>query len=132
MINISIDNNHKQAYTLPQSVQSVQSVMSAIGNDSCLKMGGFETQKMAPECWNCGEEITFSDEWISERTGKKIPLDPDTEEPHDCIAYSSDPDYRYVECYNCGEDIFFDNEHISKNGKKIPLSRQSKKPHRCK
>jgi hypothetical protein len=35
-------------------------------------------------CRLCGEPIKFDDKHISERTGKKIPLDVDTEEPHDC------------------------------------------------
>ena len=35
-------------------------------------------------CRLCNAEITFSDEYVSERTGKKIPLDLETEEPHDC------------------------------------------------
>ena len=35
-------------------------------------------------CRLCGNPIKFDDKWISERTGKKIPLDPGTNEPHDC------------------------------------------------
>jgi hypothetical protein len=35
-------------------------------------------------CRLCGNSIKFDDKWVSERTGKKIPLDPDTNEPHDC------------------------------------------------
>jgi hypothetical protein len=35
-------------------------------------------------CNLCEEPITFSDEYVSETTGKKIPLEPDTDEPHKC------------------------------------------------
>jgi hypothetical protein len=34
----------------------------------------------------CGQPITFDNKHISQRTGKKIPLDIDTDEPHDCPA----------------------------------------------
>jgi hypothetical protein len=90
-----------------------------------------EIFRLAPYCWTCDEEITFDDEHFSEITGKKIPLDPDTLEPHDCIESAGGPGYRYVQCYNCGEDIYFDNEHVSKRGKKIPLDRLTEEPHRC-
>jgi hypothetical protein len=35
-------------------------------------------------CRLCGNPIKFDDKWVSERIGKKIPLDPGTNEPHDC------------------------------------------------
>jgi hypothetical protein len=35
------------------------------------------------------ELITFDNDLISERTGKKISLDVDTEEPHDCHVWKS-------------------------------------------
>ena len=35
-------------------------------------------------CRYCDEEITFDDDHVSEYSGKKIPLDVDTMEPHDC------------------------------------------------
>ena len=31
-----------------------------------------------------GQPITFDNKHISQRTGKKIPLDVDTQEPHNC------------------------------------------------
>ena len=36
-------------------------------------------------CKHCDEEITFSSEYTSPKSGKKIPLDPDTMEPHSCM-----------------------------------------------
>ena len=35
-------------------------------------------------CRQCGQPITFDNKHISQRTGKKIPLDVDTQEPHNC------------------------------------------------
>jgi hypothetical protein len=37
-------------------------------------------------CRQCNQPITFDNKHISQRTGKKISLDLDTEEPHDCPA----------------------------------------------
>jgi hypothetical protein len=39
-------------------------------------------------CYLCGKPIKFGNEYISERTGKKIPLDEETSEPHDCSVRS--------------------------------------------
>jgi hypothetical protein len=38
-------------------------------------------------CRQCGKPIKFDDKHISERTGKKVPLDVDTEEPHNCPTW---------------------------------------------
>jgi hypothetical protein len=35
-------------------------------------------------CYLCGKPIKFDNEYINERTGKKIPLDAETNEPHNC------------------------------------------------
>jgi hypothetical protein len=35
-------------------------------------------------CKYCDEEIVFDDDYISEYSGKKIPLDAETYEPHIC------------------------------------------------
>jgi hypothetical protein len=35
-------------------------------------------------CYLCGKPIKFDYEYINERTGKKIPLDAETNEPHNC------------------------------------------------
>jgi len=37
-------------------------------------------------CKLCGQPITFDNKHISQRTGKKIPLDVETNEPHNCPA----------------------------------------------
>jgi hypothetical protein len=34
-------------------------------------------------------------------------------------------------CWKCGDEIYFDDNHISKNGKKVPLSKKDGKPHQC-
>jgi hypothetical protein len=35
-------------------------------------------------CRYCDEEIVFDDDYVSEYSGKKIPLDAETYEPHIC------------------------------------------------
>ena len=40
-------------------------------------------------CRQCGKPIKFDDKHISERSGKKIPLDLDTDEPHDCPVWKN-------------------------------------------
>jgi hypothetical protein len=66
-------------------------------------------------CKQCDEPIKFDDEHTSERTGKKIPLDIDTDEPHDCSVWRSQQEQmrqtqrRYYRCRKgCGQFIYFD------------------------
>jgi hypothetical protein len=40
-------------------------------------------------CNLCGEPIKYDDKHVSQRTGKKIPLDIETNEPHDCPVWRS-------------------------------------------
>jgi hypothetical protein len=40
-------------------------------------------------CRQCGQPITFDNKHISQITGKKIPLDVATNEPHDCPVRST-------------------------------------------
>ena len=42
-------------------------------------------------CRQCNQPITFDNKHISQRTGKKIPLDPATNEPHDCPIRRDQP-----------------------------------------
>ena len=110
-------------------------------------------------CRLCGEPIKFNDKHISERSGKKIPLDIDTEEPHDCPVWNGSQQYQpqqqqlqqqqqqgqrqqehtqerryyYYQCNKgCGQEIYFDANH-SKNqsGKWIPLAKDTGLPHQC-
>jgi hypothetical protein len=46
---------------------------------------------MSLVCRQCGQPITFDNKHISQRTGKKIPLDPGTNEPHDCPIRRDQP-----------------------------------------
>ena len=39
------------------------------------------------------------------------------------------PGYSYVDCRNCGDEIYFGDNHLSRNGKKVPLSKRNDKPH---
>ena len=85
-------------------------------------------------CKYCDAELTFDSEYVSERTGKKIPLDVDTGEPHDCPEnpYHGNNNNRLLECWTCGEQITFSDKMVSKkSGKKIPLDPKTMKPHNC-
>jgi hypothetical protein len=76
-------------------------------------------------CRQCNQPITFDNKHISQRTGKKIPLDPGTNEPHDCPVRRDQPQQqqqgqiqqtqqmqqqrRYLQCNKgCGQEIYFD------------------------
>jgi hypothetical protein len=99
-------------------------------------------------CRQCGKPIKFDDKWISERTGRKIPLDVDTEEPHDCPLRRSNSkqqqlqqiqqqqqqqqERRYLQCNKgCGNEIYFDANNKSQSGKFIPLDKETGLPHQC-
>jgi hypothetical protein len=94
-------------------------------------------------CRLCGNPIKFDDKWVSERTGKKIPLDPGTNEPHDCpvrrdqtqrqqVQQSQQTQRRYLQCNKgCGSEIYFDANNKSQSGKFVPLDKQTGQPHQC-
>jgi hypothetical protein len=89
-------------------------------------------------CNLCEEPIKFDDEYISERTGKKIPLDVGTDEPHDCPIRRSQKEQRrqsqrrYYSCRKgCGQFIYFDQNERSESGKYIPLDKETGLPHDC-
>jgi hypothetical protein len=97
-------------------------------------------------CYLCGKPIKFDNEYISERTGKKIPLDEETSEPHDCPVRSKHQQHqqsqqhqqqekqqrRYHLCNKgCGQEIYFDASSKSQSGKFIPLSKDTGLPHQC-
>jgi hypothetical protein len=98
-------------------------------------------------CRLCGVPIKFDDKWVSERTSKKIPLDPGTNEPHDCLVrrdhlkqqgqqsyqQTQQSQRRYHQCRKgCGQEIYFDaNNGKSQSGKWIPLSKDTGEPHQC-
>jgi hypothetical protein len=90
--------------------------------------------------------ITFDSKHISQRTGKKIPLDQGTNEPHDCPV-RRDPrqtqqgqiqqpqqqiQKHYLQCNKgCGQEIYFDANSKSQSGKFIPLDKDTGQPHQC-
>jgi hypothetical protein len=67
-------------------------------------------------CRQCNQPITFDNKHISQKTGKKIPLDPGTNEPHDCPVRRDQPPQqqsqqqtqrRYHQCNKgCGKEIY--------------------------
>ena len=93
-------------------------------------------------CRQCGQPITFDNKHISQRTGKKIPPDVETNEPHDCPVRRDQPQQqqgqqqtqqiRYHQCNKgCGQEIYFDANNKSQSGKYIPLSKDTGLPHQC-
>jgi predicted nucleic acid-binding Zn ribbon protein len=101
-------------------------------------------------CYSCGKPIKFDNEYISERTGKKIPLDAETNEPHNCRVRRSQQgqqqsqrqqppaqqqekqQMRYHLCNKgCGQEIYFDANTKSQSGKYVPLDKETGTPHQC-
>ena len=87
-------------------------------------------------CRQCGERIKFDDKHVSQRTGKWIPLDIQTNEPHDCPARTEQQQQvqqrRYHNCNKgCGNEIYFDANNKSQSGKWIPLDKETGLPHQC-
>jgi hypothetical protein len=78
-------------------------------------------------CRECGQPITFDSKHFSQRIGKKIPLDKETNEPHDCPVRRDQPPQqqsqqqtqqrRYHQCNKgCGQEIYFDANSKSQSG----------------
>ena len=96
---------------------------------------------MSLVCRQCGQPITFDNKHISQGTGKKIPLDVETNEPHDCPVRRDQPEQsgqqqiqqrRYHQCNKgCGQEIYFDANSKSQTGKYIPLDKETELPHEC-
>lgn len=85
---------------------------------------------MTTRCYKCEAEITFTDEHISMRTGRKIPLDDYTMEPHRCPMYKRPR--KYSPCNNCGAMIYFDEDAPkSSSGKWIPQDQRTGAAHQC-
>jgi hypothetical protein len=89
-------------------------------------------------CNLCDEPIKFDSEHISEKNGKRIPLDIDTDEPHDCAVWRSQQEQRrqtQKRLYNCrkgcGQFIYFDVNQRTKRGTWIPLEKETGLPHQC-
>ena len=101
-------------------------------------------------CRQCNQPITFDNKHISQKTGKKIPLDPGTNEPHDCPVrrdhlkqsqqeqqsyqhqQTQQSQIRYHQCNKgCGQEIYFDANSKSQSGKWIPLDKDTGLPHQC-
>jgi hypothetical protein len=97
-------------------------------------------------CRQCGQPITFDNKHISQRTGKKIPLEVET---NDCCPARKDQQFgketfpeqqqqqqiqqkRYFQCNKgYGQEIYVDANNNSQSGKWIPLSKDTGLPHQC-
>jgi hypothetical protein len=118
------------------------------------KFRTFYSRRAARLMRTMGQPITFDNKHISQRTGKKIPLDPGTNEPHDCPVRRNQPQQqqgqsqqsyqqqqpqqsqqqrRYHQCNKgCGKEIYFDANHSkSQSGKWIPIDKETELPHQC-
>ena len=88
-------------------------------------------RKRTTLCRLCNEPIYFDNEVVGPKTGKLIPLDTVTEEPHNCKVREEQQQRRYIKCIKCSKDIYFDSNFMSKSGKYIPLSKSTAEPHNC-
>jgi hypothetical protein len=68
-------------------------------------------------CLRCQDPIYFDPSWVSERSGKRIPLDEYSGQPHNCTK----SEYHKPHCKYCDQEITFSDNFLSKNGKRIPL-----------
>jgi DEAD/DEAH box helicase domain-containing protein len=81
-------------------------------------------------CRYCDEEITFDDGYVS-ASGKMIPLNPHSEEPHKCGEYEV-ARRNYHDCRKgCGKKIYFDEDYRTLTGKWIPVDSGTGQPHQC-
>jgi hypothetical protein len=79
-------------------------------------------------CKLCQQPITFDKQHISEKTGKKIPLEVQTNQPHNCKNRPK----LYRDCSKrCGKQIYFDPDTKTQTGKYIPLDKETGEPHQC-
>ena len=81
-------------------------------------------------CRYCDEFITF-DDWHISITGKKIPLDSETYEPHRCGVWLEQNRKYHLCIKGCGSKIYFDEKQKSKNNKWIPIDFNTGVPHQC-
>ena len=85
---------------------------------------------MVSSFYRCEAEITFSEEIVSVKTGRMIPLDPYTMGRHQCPMYK--PPRNYVPCRMCGMLLYFDPDAPkSVNDKWVPYEQKSGEPHQC-
>ena len=81
-------------------------------------------------CKLCGQTIRWDKDFVSETTGKLIPLEEGVDERHNCPEWEKQHQ-KYYNCNDCDAEIYFDDVHISKNGKHIPLDKETGEPHDC-
>lgn len=88
--------------------------------------------KAMTSCRLCGQTIRWDKGYVSEISGKMIPLeeDPNTNQPHRCEEWKAQ-NRQYHDCRSCGDPIYFDENHKSINDKFIPLDKQTGQPHQC-
>jgi len=80
-------------------------------------------------CKRCNKYLCI-DNTILSKSGKPIPLDAKTHQPHKCPFTNYETQEFY--CQHCGKPITFLDTEVSKNGKRIPLNAKTFAHHRCK
>jgi hypothetical protein len=83
-------------------------------------------------CKRYGNPLSFDDDFVSERSGAKIPLESNTNEPHNCESEYFFDSRSQLKCSYCKTSIFFDDDYVSRySGKEIPLDAETERPHDC-
>lgn len=99
----------------------------------CLVQTAVKVQ-MTPysfRCKDCDEEL-YLDYNVTSPSGKRIPLEMDSQSPHNCsmreqFVYESPP----FLCEACGQSLYVTDRALSKYGKRIPLNLANDQPHYC-
>lgn len=81
-------------------------------------------------CDRCGAELYF-DKHHKSASCKFIPMEKETDMPHDCPKKPAVREPQILKCYRCGGEIYFDDKHLSPSGKKIPIDYETEEPHQC-
>jgi hypothetical protein len=81
-------------------------------------------------CRSCHQEIAFDDYHVS-ASGKKIPLDPERLEPHQCEVWKAQHRKLHDCRNNCGSKIYFDDKQKTDKGKWMPIDNATGSPHDC-
>ena len=74
-------------------------------------------------CKYCGKEL-FWDEARRADNGRMIPIDKETNQPHNCPN-------KFFKCNHCGKELFWDEARRADNGKIRPVEKETNELHNC-
>ena len=85
-------------------------------------------------CVSIAVVATFTWTTRISQSGKHIPVDVKTKQPHSCLQSRMyyDQNRRIFQCNSCGKDIRFSEFETSISSKRIPLNTKTGAHHRCK